>query len=287
MSAKVCIIILNWNGLDDTVECLESLKKITYPSYEVVVVDNASSGNDVQVLREKYSDYAHIIANDKNYGFSEGNNIGMRYALEKQHDYVLLLNNDTVVDRSFLSELVTVAESDGKVGIESAKVYFYDFPNRLWHVGGKVNWSLGTFKTYGVGQEDVGQFDEIADRGFVYATAMLISKRVMSTVGLLDSTFFFGIEEYDYCYRAVKAGFRVVYVPKAKIWHKIGASRKKLASYPETQERIFRESGINGHKNLWRILRKHSPPLFLPLAFVRATVEHVIVTTVVGWTRKK
>jgi GT2 family glycosyltransferase len=283
MPPKVCIVTLNWNGLEDTIECLDSLKKVTYPNYEVVVVDNASSGKDVPVLRDKYADYAHVIANDKNHGFSEGNNIAIRYALEKQADYVLLLNNDTVVDPGFLSELVTIAESDKRVGIESAKVYFYDSPNRLWHVGGKVNWHLGTFKTYGANQEDLGQFDQVADRDFVYATAMLIRRRLIDTIGLLDSKFFFGIEEYDYCQRAKKAGFRVVYVPKAKVWHKIGASRKKLASYPETNRLVKRDTGYNGWKNLWRILHKHSPPLFFPLAFVRATLEYVILDIALQW----
>ena len=285
MTPKACIVILNWNGLDDTIECLESLKKITFPNYEVVVVDNASSGNDVQVIREKYADYIHVIANDKNYGFSEGNNIGMRYALEKQSEYVLLLNNDTVVDPNFLTELVNVAEEDRMVGIAGAKLYFYDYPNRLWHVGGSVNWYLGRFKSYGVNEEDLGQYDQLADRDYVYATAMLIRKSVIDAISLLDPAFFFGIEEYDYCHRAKKAGFRVVYVPKAKVWHKIGASRKKLASYPETQKLVTREAGFTGQKNLWRILRKHSPPLFFPFAFARATMDYVIVATVLRWMR--
>ena len=113
MSQKVSVIILNWNGLDDTIECLESLRRITYPSYEAVVVDNASSGDDAQVLRQKYAQYAHIIENDKNYGFAEGNNVAIRYALKHSNpNYFLLLNSDTVVAPAFLGIMVDDAEGD-------------------------------------------------------------------------------------------------------------------------------------------------------------------------------
>jgi GT2 family glycosyltransferase len=279
MAPRVSIIILNWNGLDDTVECLDSLKKAAYPNYEVIVVDNASSGNDVATLRARYGDYVHLIANDKNYGFSEGNNIGMRYALERQCDYVLLLNNDTVVDADFLTELVSVAESDHTIGIEGAKVYYYDPPNRLHTVGGKVHWWVGIIRHYGDVQDD-GQFDQIAQRGYVYATAMLIKRQVMEQVSLLDSTFFFGIEEYDYCARATRAGFKVVYVPKSRVWHKVGASRKKLPDYPETQKQIQKETGAMLYKHFFKVFRKHSPPPLLPLAFTVACVNYMIIPKV-------
>ena len=269
---KVSIIILNWNGLDDTIECLESLKKITYPDYEVIVVDNASSGNDVEVLRDRYGDYIQLIPNDKNYGFSEGNNIGMRYALDRQSDYVLLLNNDTVVDADFLTELVKVAEGDGRIGIAAGKVYFYDSPNKLQTVGGKINWWLGTRRNYG-GQEDVGQFDEIAERDWVFATAMLIKRAVMERISLLDASFFFGIEEYDYCTRAIRAGFKVVYVPTSKVWHKAGASRRKLADYPETQDLIKRETGSMLYKHYFKVFRKHSPPYLFIIPFASIMIQ--------------
>ncbi|GAG89310.1 unnamed protein product, partial [marine sediment metagenome] len=109
---KVSIITLNWDGLEYTIECLASLKKITYPNYEVIVVDNGSKGNDAQVLEEKFGDYIHIIKNDMNYGSRGGVNIGMRYFLNNSNsDYLLLLDNDTVVDPEFLTEMVKVAEA--------------------------------------------------------------------------------------------------------------------------------------------------------------------------------
>ena len=126
MEPKVSIIILNWNGLDDTIECLESLQKITYPNYEVIVVDNGSRGNDAQVLREKFGDYIELIQNDKNYGYTGGNNIGIRYALHNSSwDYFLVLNNDTVVESGFLTELVNIAESAPSSGIAGPKIHLF------------------------------------------------------------------------------------------------------------------------------------------------------------------
>ena len=123
-SPKVSIIILNWNGLNDTVECLESLDKVTYPDYQVIVVDNGSTGGDARTLRERFGDYVHIIENDKNYGYTGGVNIGIKYALNNlAADYILLLNNDTIVDPEFLTKMVELAESDNSIGIVGAGVY--------------------------------------------------------------------------------------------------------------------------------------------------------------------
>ena len=142
MNPKVSIIILNWNSLDDTVHCLESLEKITYPNYDIIVVDNGSKGNDAEILREKFKGYIHIIENDKNYGFPEGCNIGMRYALKNSApDYILLLNNDTTVAPDFLAEMVKIAESDPLIGIAGPKIYFYHEPYKIQSVGLQIDLS--------------------------------------------------------------------------------------------------------------------------------------------------
>lgn len=276
---RVSIIILNWNGLEDTIECLESLRKITYPNYEIIIVDNASTGKDVVVLKERYGDYIHIIANDKNYGFAEGNNIGIRYALAKQSDYVFMLNNDTIVDADFLAELVRVAEEDDKAGILGGKIYYYASPNRFQSVGGRIYWWLGYIEDIS-GQDDVGQFERVAERDYVYATAMLIKRQVIEKVGLLDSSLFFGMEDYDYCARAPKAGFKVLYVPGAKVWHKQGASRKKLPDHPETWRLINKEKGVLSYKPrpVFHLFRKHGPRYL----FIFPAVNHIMQEAIVN-----
>ena len=272
---KVSIITLNWNGLEDTIECLESLRKITYPDYEIIVVDNGSKGNDAQVLQERFGNYIHLIKNDKNYGFAEGNNIGIRYALNNcQPDYILLLNNDTVVDPEFLTEMIKVAEGRPSIGITGSKIYYYYQPNRIQAVGGKINWWLGDIETYGE-EEDIGQYDNIAERDYVFGTSFLIKKAVIQKISLIDPFFFLGMDEYDYCTRARRADFKVVYVPSSKLWHKAGASKAKLPYYPKTLEVIRKKSGRAMYKYYYRLFRNYCPPVLFVFPFLGAVVFRI------------
>jgi len=266
---KVSIIILNWNTCEDTIECLESLKKIDYQNYEIIIVDNASSGDDVRILQDRFGDYVHIIANGRNDGFAGGCNIGMHYALEKGTDYILMLNNDTIVDARFLSEMVKVAEGDRAIGITGSKIYYERYPNRLQSVGGKMNWWLGTITFYGRKVEDIGQYDNLAERDFVVGTSLLVKKIVIDKISFLDNiNFFFNYEDVDYCTRAKRAGFKIVYVPESKIWHKYGASSSKLPRYEETDKLIKTNSGTNNYKYFYRLFRKHCPPLLFVSPFL-------------------
>ena len=221
MNPKVSIIILNWNGLGDTVHCLESLNKITYPSYDIIVVDNGSEGNDAGILREEFKDHINIIENDKNYGFAEGCNIGMRYALKNSApDYILLLNNDTTVAPDFLAEMVKIAENDPLIGIAGPKIYFSDEPNKIQSVGIQIDLRTGESLSVGLNKIDVGQFDEIREVDWVYGCALLIKRTTIEDIGLLDPAYFAYVEEVDWCIRCKKSGYKVVFIPKARIWHK-------------------------------------------------------------------
>ena len=229
---KVSIIILNWNGLEDTIECLESLKKITYPNYEVIVVDNGSEGNDVEVLRQKFGDYIYIIENDKNYGFTGGNNIGLRYALNNSNpDYFLLPNNDTIVDPEFVTEMVRVAESSPSIGIAGPKTYFYDDPNRFWLVWFEVDMRRGRAFHVGSKEIDRGQYENIREVDYVAGSCLLIKRKVVRNVGLFDESYFCYWDEADYCLRVRKGGYKIVYVPKAKIWHKVSQTARRKSGF--------------------------------------------------------
>ncbi len=233
---KVSIITLNWNGLEDTIECLESIKKITYPNYEVIVVDNGSEGNDTQVLEERFGDYIHLIKNDRNYGGPGGHNIGMRYALNNSNsDYLLLLDNDTVVDPEFLTEMVKVAGADPAIGIAGAKIYYYDEPDRLQYLGGKIDlWKMDIVLTSGIIREriigrkevDRGQHDSIKEVEHIAFWCALFRIKSLESIGLLDERYFWGWGEVDYFIRAREAGCKIVYIPKAKVWHKYHSANK-------------------------------------------------------------
>lgn len=217
----VAIIILNWNGLKDTIECLESLGRIDYPNYKLVVVDNGSEGDDVRILREKFASYIDVVENDRNYGYAEGNNIGIRYVLSSSDpDYILILNNDTTVDVSFLTELIKAAENDPLVGILGPKVYFYFEPNKIQSAGARIHWRTGEVSLIGWREIDVGQFDETREVEWVSGCAFLIRIKTIEEIGLMHAVYFTYFEDTDLCVRCRKAGYRVVYVPRARIWHK-------------------------------------------------------------------
>lgn len=238
---RVSTIILNWNGVEDTIECLESLRKITYPNYQVIVVDNGSKSNDIKVLEKKFGDYIHLIQNDRNYGFAKGNNIGIRYALHAFHpDYVLLLNNDIVVAPEFLSEMVKVAEADPAIGVTGAKIYYYDDPARLQFVWGKTDLWRGqsVWTPREVGERikrievDKGQYDSIREVDCVTTGCCFLAKRsVLADIGSLDESYFCYWEDTDYCIRAKKAGYKVIHVPKSKVWHKRTQSANKVSGF--------------------------------------------------------
>ncbi|MCJ7655366.1 MAG: glycosyltransferase family 2 protein [Dehalococcoidia bacterium] len=229
---KVSTITLNYNGLEDTTECLESLKKINYPNYEVIVVDNGSDGNDAQLLEEKFGDYIHLIKNDKNYGFAGAVNIAIKYALDNSSpDYLLLLDNDTVVDKNFLDELVQVITRDSKVGAVTAVIYSYNKPDQIQQsLSGRINFWIGDL----IGMDWFSDFflvptnkdnlpREVKQPGFWCA---LFKRECIENVGLMDRTYFFTWETADYCMRLGRAGYKIVYAPKAKIWHKWRTSGK-------------------------------------------------------------
>lgn len=226
MDPKVAIIILNWNGKEDTIECLESLKHITYLNYEILLVDNGSTDGSVECLRERYPEMV-IIENEKNLGFAEGNNVGIRRAMEKNVDYVLLLNNDTVVDSEFLGELVLNMRSDLKIGFVGPKVYYYDYNGRkdvLNFAGGGINLWKGKTYHIGLNEADIGQYDEAREVDYVEGSCVLVRTYMLKKIGLLNSAYFTYWEENEWCMRGHRVGYKAFFAPKAKIWHKIGAS---------------------------------------------------------------
>ena len=229
---KVSITILNWNGLKDTIECLESIKKISYTNYDVVVVDQGSKGNDAQVLEERFGNYIHLVKNDRNYGSGGGINIAMKYALDNCNpDYILLLDNDTITDRNFLDELVEVISRDGNIGAVVAVIYSYDEPDQIQQsLTGYINFWIGDVmgmdwltRFFGVPPIKDNLPREIKQPGF---WCILFRRECVENVGLMDTTYFMMWDSADYCERIRRAGYRFVYAPKAKIWHKWRTSTK-------------------------------------------------------------
>lgn len=272
MYPPVALVVLNWNGWENTIECLESLYKIDYPNYKIILVDNASKDDSIEKIKDycegkivteslyvEYSDKNKpinineidyngdielmsdesvindsdepgliFIKNDKNYGFAEGNNIAIEYAM-KQLDpgYVLLLNNDTVVDEKFLDELIDAASRGENIGFVGPKIYYYtpdEISNIISFAGGYLNINSCQPQPRGVDELDHGQFDVEDNVDYLEGSCLLVKGELINDVGLLDPDYFTYWEETDWCLRGQRAGYDSVYAPRLIIYHKGRAS---------------------------------------------------------------
>jgi hypothetical protein len=274
MNPSVSIIILNWNGWEETLECLESIYQIDYHNYQVILVDNHSQDQSLEKIREysqgkitltspffKYNpnnkpikineltkqeteqrlngkkttdNHLTLIKNDENYGFAPGNNIALKYTLKEHNpDYILLLNNDTVVNPDFLTKLIQATEKDPYLGISGPLIYFYDFDGRkdvVANLGGKVN--LGKYPGY----YDLTEIHSLKDYSgdlvecdWVSGAALLLKIKDLP-IKLLNEDLFFGCEDIDLALNLKEYGYKSVVVLDSLIWHKEGVSRKKRSS---------------------------------------------------------
>lgn len=232
---KVFIILLNWNNWNETRECLESLARVNYQNYEVLVVDNGST--ERPPLVRGGNGRVGLICNSDNLGFAGGNNVGIKYALERGADYVMLLNNDAVVAPDFLSELVRVAESGANFGILGSRIYKYD-TDKIVFDGGRVNKWLN--RATHVGNGELGSMNHGVD--YITGAAMLIKREVVERVGPMREEYFLYYEDVDWCLRARKVGYKCVLVPTSKVWHKVSATTKEGSSsyiYYHTRNRLM------------------------------------------------
>ncbi len=221
--AKVFTVVLNWNGSGDSIECVESLKKVTCPNHNILIVDNGSTDDSEGILRNRFPEIT-LIQTGRNLGYAGGNNAGIMEALKRGADYIILLNNDTVVDPGFAGELVTAAQADKRNGILCSKVYFYDRPDVIWYAGASFYTWLGWGRHRGFNQRDSGQFDTLEETNRPCGCSMMVARELCEKTGLLDDEYFCYSEDVDWGMRARKAGFRVMYVPASRVWHKVSQS---------------------------------------------------------------
>ncbi len=221
--AHVAVILVNFHGTQDTIACVQSLRKSAYSEYTIYIVDNASGSGDVATLSQECPG-ATVIANATNVGFAGGNNIGIARALQEGARFILLLNNDTIVEPSLLPGLLGALERNPAAGIAGAKIRYFDRPSTLWFAGGVLNDRSGRGTHIGIGEEDQGQYDQEKFVDFVTGCCLFVRREVIERIGMLDEEYFAYYEDSDFCLRARRAGFQVLFAPSARLLHKVSSS---------------------------------------------------------------
>lgn len=244
----VGIVLINFNGWQDATECLKSLAQVeTLHQLKVVLVDNASREEErpkISVIRRyKKNLRLEIIQNQENLGFAGGNNVGIKKLLDDKVDFIMLLNNDTIVDKHFIDPLVALFKEQPHAGIASPKIYFapgYEFHRDrykesekgkvIWYAGGIIDWDNVYAYHYGVDDVDIGRYNTVKKTTFISGCCMMMKREVVENIGLLDEKYFMYLEDVDFCMRAKRATFELWFVPQSYIWHKNAQSSGKPGS---------------------------------------------------------
>jgi len=246
----VAIIIVAWNGKNDTLECLQSLRGLTYSNHRIILVDNGSTDGTVAAVRSSFPDVT-ILEMGRNLRFAGGNNKGIEFALGKGADYVLLLNNDTVVEKEFLSTLVKRMQSDDRIGMVAPKVLYYTPPNRIWFAGARIRYWLGTIAHIGIREEDRGQHNTPGETDYATGCCVLARKAVIESIGMLDESYFMYVEDVEWSVRATKNGFRVIYEPRSEIRHKVSVSAGGNLSLFKLRNKYISQMRFFGRHARW------------------------------------
>ncbi|HEX7343310.1 MAG TPA: glycosyltransferase family 2 protein [bacterium] len=260
---SVAIIVVNWNRREDALACLESLAKIAYPNSRIILVDNGSTDGSVQAVRERFAK-VQVIALPDNRRFAGGNNAGLRDVLQKGDDFALLLNNDTTVEPDFLNHLIAAVQEDSRIGLVAPKILYSARPEVIWFAGGVIKPAWGYVRHIGLRQTDDGRFDQPCDVSYLTGCCLLIRRDALQKVGLLDEGFYLYSEDADYCLRVTHVGYRLLYEPKSRIYHKVSSSTGGAYNLRKWKQRYI---------SLFRLVRKHTPLFTWPLFFLNLIWE--------------
>ncbi len=245
----VSIITVNYNQSEVTCALIESLNKITYPNFEIIVVDNNSTKDDPTIIKKRYHSIV-FIQNPINYGFAAGNNYGLMRA---RGDYILLLNNDIEVPYDFMEPLVNKLEKNPGIGAVSPRIKFYYQPDTIQYAGYTPINHI-TMRNFAIGyrEKDKGQYNNDSETAYAHGAAMMVPMHVVKEIGLMSYIFFLYYEEADWCARITKTGYKIYYIGSSYVLHKESISTGKISSlkiYYQNRNRIvFMRRNIQGKK---------------------------------------
>jgi GT2 family glycosyltransferase len=263
----VTVVILNTNRREDTLECLESLSTSTYPNLSVMVLDNASSDGSVEAIKLHFPD-VQIVPLTDNKGYAGNNNVGVELAIQQGAGWIYVLNEDTLQAPDCIELLVEAGEAHPKTGIVGPMVYHHDEPNTIQSAGGIMDKHWRTWHA-GQNQEDQGQFSEVRPVEWISGCGLMIRRETVNEIGLIDERFFYYQEEIEWCLRARSAGWEILHIPQAKLWHK-GVQREYNPPANVTYYKI---------RNGFLLAKKHRAPLH-----VQAYAWTDTLRTLAAWT---
>lgn len=220
---ELSVILVNYKRPQDTIDCIHSLHKSTFKDFEIIVIENGSGDGSREKIQKTYPSI-QLIESPTNVGFAEGNNIGIRAALESDCRFILLLNNDTVVDPNALAMMMSTMNTHPGAGIVGGKIFYFDKPNVLWFAGGWFNPHSAFSGHYGIGEEDNGLYDKERTCTLITGCCLLFRRELSVGIGFLDSDYFAYLEDADFCVRATRKEYALYYQPKAIIYHKVSST---------------------------------------------------------------
>lgn len=239
MRPLVSVITINYNQLQLTCQLLDTLRKVTYPALEVIVVDNDSAENPTAVITTQYPE-VKLLVSEQNLGFAGGNNLGIAASRGK---YLMFLNNDTEVDPGFLEPLVDLFESNPLAGAASSKILYYNSGETIQYAGStRIDPFTGRSKRIGYLETDKGQYDSVRQTDLAHGAAMMVPRRIIDQVGMMPEFFFLYYEEVDWCESIKKGGYKIYFIPGSKVYHKESMSIGKastLKTYYMTRNRVL------------------------------------------------
>ena len=240
-----CIVVLNWNGAEDPLACLESLSGVISPSCKVLVVDNGSTDGSPEKIRAAFPDIQLLLL-PCNIGYAGGNNAGFRRVRELHAEFVIFLNNDTIADRDFCVPLFETLQSKPSAGIAVPKIFYQDRPETIWYAGGIVMLSTGLIRHVGLRKKNAPEFDRPGLTGYATGCCFAMRSRDFEAVGGFDEAFAMYAEDVDLSLRVRSLGLSIEYVPSSRVWHKVssslsGAPLRKLVKKSFGALRLFRK----------------------------------------------
>jgi hypothetical protein len=263
MSKQLAIVLVNWNSFELTKDTLESLQQTTYTNYDCIIVDNGSVDGSGDLIEKSFPNCI-VLKSATNKGFTGGNNIGMEFALQHGYEFIMMLNNDVVVEPNFLEPLIARLVQNPTIGAVQPLIYFHHDRNIIWNAGSTYNTLLGIYNTPDYNKKDSGhQFKNKSKKiDWITGCAFMIRASVLNNVGLLREAFFMYYEDVDLSFRIKSAGYQLDYVPTSVIYHIAGMSLKTKEKGKEgfVSPKVHY---LNARNRIW-CLKEQTPVWALP-----------------------